>query len=175
MRRFIMVAFLFTVLPAHGAQVTLGAGIEARIGHDVNPDVTETMGVGQLYFSLAQKPFAAVLEVSRSERNSETGNYSIQDVYYTTMAWGRYEPWSDLKVAPYAGIGMGWEFHNVATRFGSATDNRWADSGNVLGVGGGLTTTLFDHWNMEGEARAEKFALIEQPVWAFLFRTGYTF
>jgi hypothetical protein len=174
----ILLAFVLMSLMSQARaanDLTIGTGFESRLGRDVNPDYTSTTGFGELYASLAMHPWTALLEIEMAQQSSNLGNYSVANTYYTTMAWGRYEPWSGLTVSPYVGLGLGWQFNDTVSQFGTARDEGWNDGGGIAGLAIGVMTTLYQHWNIEAEMRVAKFEFVSEPTWSFLVRTGYTF
>jgi hypothetical protein len=175
-RYFVMLVLAISTTPIFASPVlTIGAGVESRLTRDVNPDAGVFMGFGELYLALAKHPWTALWELERAQNDDHVGNYGVQNTCYTTMLWGRYEPWSDWKVSPYAGLGLGWQINDVNSYFGSARDTRWVDGGGIVGLAVGAMTTLFKHWNIEGEMRAAKFEMENGPTWSVLLRSGYTF
>ncbi len=171
---FLSVSFCSVAFASAEKSLTLGLGYEARVVRDVNPDFPEGQNVGQLYLSYAVHPWSALWEFDRLANESKMGNYSIATSSYRTMLWGRYEPWA-LKWSPYVGGGLGYAFHNVTTTFGTARNERWTDGGGVAGLSGGVMTTLFNHWNLEGEFRVCKLELSPDAVYGFTVRSGYSF
>jgi hypothetical protein len=176
MQHLAVVVFLFSSVAWASPVLTMGAGVEARLTRDVNPDVPNVGGIGQFYMSFTKHPWSVLWELGRSENKDSYGNYSIDNIEYTTMLWGRYEPWYDRWYAsPYFGAGLGWQMNDVTSQFGAARDTRFGDGGSILGLSSGITSTLWQHWNVEGEVRLAKFEMQNGPAWSVLFRSGYTF
>jgi hypothetical protein len=163
--------------PASNSPIlTIGAGIEARMSRDVNPDANSVDGFGELYIALAHHPWSVLWEFERNEKTDNNGNYGIDNIEYTTMIWGRYEPWyTSWLVSPYFGAGLGYQLDDITSHFGRAVDTRWGQDGGIIGLSTGLTATFFQHWNVESEVRLSKIEIENGPTWSVLFRSGYTF
>jgi|GEM_PF-6134271 len=169
---FLLVAPLAYATP----EMTIGTGLDARIGRDVNPDYYSSQAFGQLYGEYAIHPWSFLMELEFGQTNGNNGNYSVKNSTYTTMAWARYEPWyGQLRISPFAGAGLGWQFHDTESKFGSARDEGWSDGGGIAAISGGAMATFFKHWNVESELRLAKFQMQSDVTFAFLLRTGYTF
>lgn len=161
---------------AEPPQLSAGMGAGARIGNDVSPQNSSAQGIGQVYVSLALHPWSLLWEFGRfGDQSSSNGNYSVDSQSYSTMLWSRYEPMSYLHWSPYAGLGVGQEFTEVKTQFGSASDDRWADGGLAAGICGGVMTSLWKHWNIEGEVQMLRLEFANGFGYGIAARTGYTF
>lgn len=179
--RFSRVLAILLLLSPNGAraamQISTGVGFEARSSNDVNSQFVSAGGLGALYISGAFHPWSALWEVNGqpSQQTSSTGNYRVSSQMFSTMLWGRYEPWSTFQWSPYFGLGGGQSFIEVKTQFGSASDDRWTDGGLAAGLAGGVMTTLWRHWNIESEIRILKQEFAANPNFGFALRTGLTF
>jgi hypothetical protein len=135
-----------------------------------------TATFGELYTSAAIHPWSFLGELEYSQSNGGNGNYNVQNSTYTMMTWARFEPWYGLiKVSPFFGAGLGWQFNDTVSYFGGAKDEGWSDGGGIAGLSTGVMTNFYKHWNIEAEMRVAKFEFSTQPAWSFLLRTGYTF
>lgn len=174
----ILLAPLTLTMSTHAATVgklSVGLGYEAKVSSDVNPDYTEVNSMGEVFVNAAFRPWSVLLEVDRYQSVSSEGNYSVQTTSVTPMIWGRYEPWSRWVVSPFAGLGVGWNFQDIQSRFGTASDERWADGGLQGGVALGVMSEFWQHLKMEAEVRLVKEELTDRPTGALVFRSGYTF
>lgn len=157
-------------------KLTLGAGLEGRMSPEVNTESRATDGVAQVYTSIRfEQPWSLLLEVSRGSNKSALGNYSVERVSIDTLVAGRYEIRRFKYFSPFIGAGLGWNFKNITTKFGSARDERWSNGGGLATIGLGATATYYEHWNIELEYRMAKYEMLNEPVWSGIVRSGYTF
>lgn len=171
-----LLLFLGAPALAFDATMTAGLGIEARIGNEVSPQNTNEQTMGQLYVSVAHHPWSVLWELGVfPNQTSGAGNYTVANQTYSTLLWGRYEPWSEYQVSPYFGLGVGQEFTKVTTQFGSAHDERWTDGGLNAGLCAGAMTTLWQRWNIEGEFQLLRNDLSSGFAYGVALRTGFTF
>ncbi len=161
--------------PKKHARWSAGLGLGNQTQTDVNPGMTSDHSFGEVYASFEYAPWNVLWEMQRSQSGSSIGNYAIHTTSYETMLWGRYEVWPKMQLRPYAGLGLGWDFHQVNTDFGTAHDSRSGSSGTILGAAAGFTTIFYKHWNLEAELRLSKVELESDPSFGFVFRTGFTF
>lgn len=176
MRVLLALVLLSAAFARGDMQLSAGLGVEARVANDISPQNSSTQGIGQIYASMAFHPWSLLWELGRfAGQSSSNGNYSVATETYSSMFWGRYEPMSYFKWSPYAGIGLGQEFAKVTTQFGTAHDERWADGGLAAGLCGGVMTSLWKHWNLEGELQVLKLEFANNMGFGFTARTGYTF
>lgn len=175
--RWTLIALLMLPGLAHASlgRVSVGLGYEAKVDRDINPDNSQVNSMGEFFATIGFRPWSILLEIDQYQTRSADGVYAIQATSYTPMTWGRFEPWSYLTVSPFAGLGLGWNFQDVSTSFGTAHDERWADGGMVGGLALGAKSDFWKHWRVEGEMRLLKEEFTEQPVASFVLRSGYTF
>lgn len=175
-KSLIAILILFAPFAFATPEMTVGTGLDARFGKDVNPDYYTSQAFGQIYGEYAIHPWSFLAELEFGQTNGNNGNYSVKNSTYTTMIWGRFEPWyGQLRVSPFVGAGLGWQFHDTESKFGSARDEGWSDGGGIAALSGGAMATFYKHWNVESELRLNKFQLNNSVTFAFLIRTGYTF
>jgi hypothetical protein len=176
--RWLVIAFILiwrSSALASVPQLSFGGGIEARFDHDVNSDYGQADSMGLVFVTAAWHPWSALWEIDNFQTANSEGNYAVRTSSFGTMLWGRYEPVSYWPVSPYGGVGIGWNFANVTSTFGSASDQRWTDGGAMIGGAIGAMADFWRHWKVEAEIRLVKPEFDVQPVASFVLRTGYTF
>jgi opacity protein-like surface antigen len=173
MRILILLALSFasTAFALTQKDFAMGVGMETRAQRDVNPDETAPKYAGVLYAKMRFKPWDALLETARDERDSSSGSLRIHSESTMLGAWGRYEIYPDEFWTPFASAGLGTYFDKVATSF---QDSSFSKSGTrgFLGLGAGVSAVLWDHVLVEGEGRILSLEQSKDPVLTGMIRVG---
>lgn len=165
MRILVIILAALFVNPGHAQEEgssrlrwSAGAGFEGRVRQDVNPDMPRTKILPPLFMQVHRNRLSAQLEFTAFEKEKSTlGALEIESETYTLGAWGRYAFNEPFHWSPFAAAGGGVFFDRVESKYldesTEVTGRRY-----FMGVGGGLTHELFEHFEVEGEIRA---ALVE--------------
>lgn len=166
-----LIAFSSSAFALTQKDFAMGLGMETRASRDVNPDYVSPQYMGVLYAKLRLKPFAAMLETSRSERDSGSGSLRVHSESTMLAAWGRYEIFPEQRWIPFATLGLGTYFDNVTTHF---QDSRSSNNGrrDFVGVGAGASTVFWEHFLVEAEGRVLSIEQARDPVLTGIVRVG---
>ncbi len=150
----------------------MGMAMESRLEQNVNPDYAATRFNEQLYGKLRFWPWAVLLEGGLEGRESSSGSYRVKTQTGTVAAWARYEfipvtrGWS-----PFVSIGVGAYFDRVNTQIDTYDDTRSSRRG-LMGLGGGLTASLWRYLLLEAEGRISGVQERKDPLYSALLRIG---
>jgi hypothetical protein len=166
-----LIAFSSSVFALTQKDFAMGLGMETRASRDVNPDYVTPQYMGMLYAKLRLKPFEALLETSRSERDSGSGSLRVHSESTLLAGWGRYEVFPEQEWIPFAALGFGTYFDTVTTRF---QDSRSSNNGRrgFLGAGAGASKIFWQHFLVEVEGRVLSVEQARDPVLTGIVRLG---
>jgi opacity protein-like surface antigen len=149
----------------------MGVGMETRAQRDVNPDETAPKYSGVLYAKLRFKPWDALFETARDERDSSSGSLRIHSESTLLGAWTRYEIRAEESWTPFASAGLGSYFDKVSTSFQTSSADKSGTRG-FLGLGGGVSAVFWSHVLVEGEGRILSLEQSKDPVLTGMIRVG---
>jgi opacity protein-like surface antigen len=149
----------------------MGVGMETRAQRDVNPDETAPKYSGMLFAKLRFKPWDALLETARDERDSSSGSLRVHSESTLLSAWVRYEIRPEESWTPFATAGLGSYFDKVSTSFESSQASK-SGMRSFVGLGAGVSATYWDHLVIEGEGRILSLEESKDPVLTGMIRVG---
>jgi hypothetical protein len=172
----LLVGSLFILLPlSAGAASTpyqMGVALESRVQHDVNPDDAHLQNLPQLWARYNWERWAAQLEYTQEDHSSGSGSLRIVTVSRVATLWGRYKYIEFTEWNPFVGVGGGYYFDQTESTFESS-ERRISGRRGLLGASTGIgTPLLWQHFDVEAEARVETLEQSADPLFSFLVRLG---
>lgn len=188
--RTLIFALLLSALSAHATETEMvevpaedvavtrtgrfsaGAGFEGRAREEVNPDSTDGHLLPHFFAQYRYNSMGVSLEGGYESRETKSGALSIESRSYQLGAWGRYEFREPLHWSPFAGMGAGYYFDQVTSRYFNESDERSGRRG-FWGLGGGISHAAMEHLLLEAELRAALIQDRKDVSYSALFRIGY--
>ncbi len=176
MFRALIVLMVFTSCAAMAERpaLSMGAGFEARMQRELNPDYVEMKSLGQLFVQARFEKWAVHAEVGDERRVSNAGGLKITARSINTGVWGRYQFVNIYRWVPFVGAGLGAYFDQVSSKFGAADDDR-SGIRPYLGTGIGVSGGFWKYLLLEAEGRLAVVRDRKDPMASAILRAGVYF
>ncbi len=149
-----------------------GTGIEGRVQQEVNPQITEAKALPHFFAQYRYDSFGLALEGNNQERSSSSGALKVKSRTINLGLWGRYEFLKPLRWSPFLALGVGSYFDTVTSRYADEMDER-SGRRDFFGLGGGVSTALWDHLLLEAEMRAALIQDRKDIAYSGILRIGF--
>jgi hypothetical protein len=173
----IRIAWFLILLAAQpvSASITpfsMGLALESRLDREVNPEISKVNNVPQISARYSFDRVAAQLEYSQQQASSGAGSLRITTMSRLATLWGRYKYLPYTSWNPFVGVGGGYYFDKVESKFEQSSNSRGGQR-RVLGLGTGVgTPPLWETLDLEGEMRVSTIEQRSEPMFSFLLRLG---